>query len=68
MEPTISVYRKGEDVYLTLEGDFETTSSQMTLQAMRQLVMTMLKCRAPESSVAYTFKTHAKVNMKRMAA
>jgi hypothetical protein len=65
MEPTISVRRKGEDVYLTLEGDFETNSSQLTLQAMRQLVMTMLKCTVPESPVAYIFKTHGKVNLKK---
>jgi hypothetical protein len=63
MGPTISVCRKGKDVYLTLAGNFQTTSSQQMLQALRQLVMTMLKCTAPESPVAYSFKTHGKVNL-----
>jgi hypothetical protein len=63
MGPTISVCRKGSDVYLTLAGNFQTTSSQQMLQALRQLVMTMLKCTAPESPVAYSFKTHGKVNL-----
>jgi hypothetical protein len=65
MEPTISVCRKGDEVYLTLEGNFYDASSQLMLQAMRRMVMTMLKCTAPESPVAYTFKTHGKVNLKK---
>jgi hypothetical protein len=65
MGPTISVYRKGDDVYLTLVGDFDNTSSQQILHTLRKLVLTSLKCAAPDSPVAFTFKTHGKVNFKK---
>jgi hypothetical protein len=61
MGPTVSVCRKGEDLYLTLEGDFNHISSQQLLQAMRKLVVTSLKCFAADSPAAFTFKTHGKV-------
>ena len=61
MRPTVSVCRKGEDLYLTLEGDFNHISSQQLLQALRKLVATSLKCFAADSPVAFTFKTHGKV-------
>ncbi len=61
MRPTVSVCRKGEDLYLTLEGDFNHISSQQLLQALRKLVATSLKCFAPDSPVAFSFKTHGKV-------
>ena len=66
MEPTVSVCRKGEDLYLTLEGDFNHISSQRLLQALRKLVGTSLKCFSDDSPVAFTFKTHGKVGLKRM--
>ncbi|MFA5183679.1 MAG: hypothetical protein WC405_20410 [Syntrophales bacterium] len=65
MEPTISVCRKGDDIYLTLEGILNMTSSQQLFQALRRVVMTSLKCAAPESQVAFTFKTHSKVDPSR---
>ncbi len=65
MGPTVSVCRKGDDLYLTLEGDFSQISSQQLLQAMRKLVMTSLKCFAADSPAAFTFKTHGKVNHKK---
>ncbi len=43
MRPTVSVCRKGDDLYLTLEGDFNHISSQQLLQALRKLVVTSLK-------------------------
>ena len=64
MKPTISVCRKGDDLYLTLEGDYSDISSQELLQALRKLVVTSLKCFAADSPVAFTFKTHGKVNPK----
>jgi hypothetical protein len=64
MGPTVSVCRKGDDLYLTLEGDFNHISSQQLLQALRKLVVTSLKCFAADSPVAFTFKTHGKVNAK----
>lgn len=65
MEPTVSVCRKGNDLYLSLEGDFNNTSSQEMIQALKNLVMTSLKCSAPDSQVGFTFKTRGKVNCKK---
>jgi hypothetical protein len=67
MRPTVSVCRKGENLYLTLEGDFNQISSQQLLQALRKLVTTSLKCFAADSPVAFTFKTHGKVDHKKTA-
>jgi hypothetical protein len=66
MEPTVSVCRKGEDLYLTLEGNFNHVSSQELLQALRKLVGTSLKCFAVDSPVAFTFRTHGKVASTKM--
>ena len=65
MRPTVSVCRKGDDLYLTLEGDFTHVSSQELLQALKRLVMTSLKCFAADSPVAFSFKTHGKVTPRR---
>ena len=65
MQPTVSVCRKGEDLYLTLEGDFNHISSQQLLQALRKLVGTSLKCFAADSPVGFSFKTHGKVDHKK---
>lgn len=65
MGPTVSVCRKGENLYLTLEGDFNHFSSQQLLQALRKLVMTSLKCFAADSPAAFTFKTHGKIDPKK---
>jgi hypothetical protein len=65
MKPTVSVCRKGDDLYLTLEGDFNHISSQELLQALRKLVGTSLKCFDANSPVAFSFKTHGKVDRKK---
>ena len=65
MKPTVSVCRKGDDLYLTLEGDFNHISSQQLLQALRKLVGTSLKCFDADSPVAFSFKTHGKVDHKK---
>jgi hypothetical protein len=65
MGPTVSVCRKGEDLYLTLEGDFNHISSQQLLQALKKLVVTSLKCFDADSPAAFTFKTHGKVDLKK---
>jgi hypothetical protein len=65
MNPTISVCRKGDNLYLTLEGDFNHISSQQLLQALRKLVGTSLKCFDADSPVAFSFKTHGKVDHKK---
>jgi hypothetical protein len=67
MRPTVSVCRKGDNLYLTLEGDFNHISSQQLLQALRKLVGTSLKCFAADSPVAFTFRTHGKVDFKKKA-
>ena len=61
MEPTISVCRKGDDLYLTLEGDFHHISSQQLFQALKRFMLTSLKCFAADSPGAFSFKTHGKV-------
>jgi hypothetical protein len=66
MRPTVSVCRKGDDLYLTLEGDFNHISSQQLLQALNKLVMTSLKCCAADSPVVFCFKTHGKVDLKKV--
>jgi hypothetical protein len=65
MQPTISVCRKGEDLFLTLEGEFDHISSQQLLQALRKLVGTSLKCFDADSPVAFSFRTHGKVDIKK---
>ena len=65
MEPTISVCRKGENLYLTLEGDFNHLSSQQLLHALKKLVGTSLKCFAADSPAAFSFRTHGKVDPKK---
>ena len=62
MRPTVSVCRKGDNLYLTLEGDFNHISSQQLMQALRKLVGTSLKCFAANSPVAFSFKTRGKVD------
>ena len=65
MRPTVSVCRKGDDLYLTLEGNYSDISSQELLQALSKLVMTSLKCFAADSPVTFSFKTHGKVDQKK---
>jgi hypothetical protein len=65
MKPTVSVCRKGDDLYLTLEGDFNHISSQQLLQALRKLVGTSLKCFDADYPVVFSFKTHGKVDHKK---
>jgi len=65
MGQTVSVCRKGDDLFLTLEGDFNHTSSQQLLQTLKKLVATSLKCFAADSPVAFTFKTRGKVDLKK---
>jgi hypothetical protein len=65
MKPTVSVCRKGENLYLTLEGDFNQFSFQQLMQVLRKLVGTSMKCFAADSPVAFTFRTQGKVNFKK---
>jgi hypothetical protein len=67
MRPKVSIYRKGNDLYLTLEGDYDHISSQELFQALRKMVVTSLKCFSADSPVAFTFKTHGKVESGKTA-
>jgi len=68
MEPTVSVQRKGDDLCLILQGDFNHLSSQQLLQALKKLVAMSLKCFAADCPSAFTFKTYGKVDLKKTAA
>jgi len=68
MEPTVSVQRKGDDLCLILQGDFNHLSSQQLLQALKKLVAMSLKCFAADCPSAFTFKTYGKVDLKKKAA
>ena len=65
MTPTVSVCRRGDDFYLTLEGDLNRNSSQQLFQVLRKLVNTSLKCYRADSPVVFIFKTHGKVNQQK---
>ena len=67
MGPKVSVCRKGDDIFLSIEGEFNNESSQELLSIVRQLLITSLKCAAPGSQVTYSLKTHGKVNLEKMA-
>jgi len=66
MEPTISVYRKGDDLYIKLEGVLNGNSSQQLFQILKNMAMTSLKCSPPESQVAFAFHTCGKVDIKKL--
>jgi hypothetical protein len=65
MEPTVSVCRKGDNLYLTLNGDFNQISSHQLFQLLRNMAMTSMKCSVADSPVAVTFKTHGRVDYKK---
>lgn len=67
MGSTISVCRKGDDLFLTLEGNFNNHSCQEMIDALRKVVMTSLKCSPTDTQVKFTFKTHGKVDFKKTA-
>jgi hypothetical protein len=66
MAPRISVCRKGDDIFLTIEGGFTDESFQELLLAVRQLLMTSLKCATPGSQVTFSLKTRGKVDLEKM--
>jgi hypothetical protein len=67
MGPRVSVCRKGENIFLTIEGDINFESSQELLAVVRKLMNTLMKCAAPETRVNYRLKTRATVNLDKMA-
>lgn len=67
MAPRIAVCRKGDDIFLTVEGDYTCESFRELLSVVRQLLMTSLKCAAPGSQVTYSIKTRGKVDLEKIA-
>ena len=67
MGPRVSVCRKGENIFLTIEGDINSESSQELLAVVQQLMNTLMKCAAPETRVNYRLKTRATVNLDKIA-
>ena len=67
MGPRVSVRRKGENIYLTIEGEFNYESSRELLAVVQQLLMTSLKCAMPGSQVTYCLKTRGKVDLEKIA-
>jgi len=68
MKPKISVCRKRDHVYLKFMGNFNFTSSDQLLHALRKMVMSSLEYSHPGSKVLFTFKTHARVNLEKELA
>jgi hypothetical protein len=66
MAPRISVCRKGDDIFLTIEGGFTDESFQELFLAVRQLLLTSLKCATPGSRVTFSLKTRGKVDLDKM--
>jgi hypothetical protein len=67
MGPRVSVRRKGENIYLTIEGEFNYESSRELLAVVKQLLMTSLKCATPDSPVTYCLKTRGHVDLEKIA-
>jgi hypothetical protein len=67
MGPRVSVRRKGENIYLTIEGEFNRESSREMFAIVQQLLMTSLKCATPDSPVTYCLKTRGKVDLEKIA-
>jgi hypothetical protein len=67
MGPRVSVCRKGENIFLTIEGDINFDSSQELLAVVRQMMNTLMKCAAPETRMNYRLKTRATVDLDKIA-
>jgi hypothetical protein len=67
MAPRISVRRKGDNIFLTIEGAFNCDSFQELLSVVRQLLMTSLKCATPGSQLTYCLKTRGEVDFDKLA-
>jgi hypothetical protein len=61
MQPQISICRKRETLYLKLTGDFNETSWEEILHAVKKLVRTSLPVSPPDGRVDFAFQTRAKV-------
>ncbi|MEJ2672679.1 MAG: hypothetical protein P8168_10880 [Deltaproteobacteria bacterium] len=66
MGPRLSIHRRGEDIFFTVEGKFNHESSRELLTVVRKLLTTALKCTAPGSWMAYSIKTRSKVDLEKL--
>jgi hypothetical protein len=64
MRPKISVCRKGESVYLNFSGNFDGSSCEQLLRALKKMVQSSLEFSQPDSEICFTFKTHARVHLE----
>ncbi len=62
MQPEISICRKRENVYLKLKGDFNETSSEDLLDALKKLMSATLQITPPKAKVLFLFQTQATVD------
>ncbi len=67
MGPKVSVHRKSDDIFLSIEGEFDRESSQELLSIIRQVLLTSLKCTAPGSKLTYSLKIRGKINPEKIA-
>jgi hypothetical protein len=67
MAPRISVRRKGDNIFLTIEGCCNCDSLKELLSVVRQLLMKSLKFTPPGSQITYCFKTSGKVDGEKLA-
>jgi hypothetical protein len=67
MAPRISVRRKGDNIFLTIEGCCNCDSLKELLSVVRQLLMKSLKFIPPGSQITYCFKTSGKVDCEKLA-
>ena len=67
MGPRVSVRRKGENISLTIEGEFNYQSSRELLAVVQRLLLTSLKCATPGSPVTYCLKTRGRVDLEKIA-
>jgi hypothetical protein len=68
MEPKVSVHRKGNELCLILQGDFNHISSQQLAQAFRKLMAMSLKVFAADFPATFTLKTSGKIDLAKTAA
>ncbi len=61
MNHEISICRKREHLYIKLQGNFNQTSSDELMHAVRNLLNASLQISSPDERVTFTFTTHAKV-------
>jgi hypothetical protein len=58
----ISVHRKKDNVYLKLNGDYDTSSFSKLLQALENVILASIKFSSPGADIFFSFSTCAQVS------